>query len=276
MKYIIQNKQQPSGKPRISVLMAIYNCADTLEEALNSLIKQTYQNYKVILCDDCSTDKTYEVAERFISKYPDKFILIKNEKNMKLPYSLNRCLEYADTEYVARMDGDDLSKPERFQKEIEFLDSYPEFALVSCPMEYFDEKGIFMVGKATLNPSKKNFINGTPHCHAPVMIRTEALKSVGGYTVEKWTQRGQDVHLWAKLYSKGFKGHNLEEALYAMRDDNNAFKRRTLKEAIYSFKRSYEIFRLLGLSRFYLLYNLKAVAVALSPKWLYYRFHKSV
>lgn len=261
-------------KLRISVLMAIYNCADTIEEALDSLIAQTYQGFKVILCDDCSTDKTYEVAEKYLQKYPDKFILIKNEKNMKLPYSLNRCLEYADTEYVARMDGDDISKPERFQKEIEFLDANPDYALVSCPMEYFDENGVFMIGKASPNPSKENFINGTPHCHAPVMIRTDAIKSVGGYTVEKWTQRGQDVHLWAKLYSNGYKGYNLYEPLYSMRDDVKAFKRRSFKHAFYNIRRVYDIYRMMHIPYIYLMLESKAFIVALSPKWLYDLVHK--
>lgn len=263
-----------SQQPRITVLMAIYNCADTLEEALDSLMSQTYQGFKVVLCDDCSTDSTYEVAERYIAQYPDKFVLIKNEQNMKLPYSLNRCLQYADTEYIARMDGDDLSKPERFEKEIEFLDSHPEYAIVSCPMEYFDESGVFRIGKSVSEPTKKNFINSTPHCHAPMMMRTKALKEVGGYTVEKWTQRGQDVHLWAKLYSNGYKGYNLSEALYSMRDDSKAFKRRTLRHAIYNIKRVNEIYNMMEIPKYYLFLETKAFIVALSPKWFYDIFHK--
>lgn len=263
-------------KPRITVLMAIYNCADTLEEALDSLMTQTYQGFKVVLCDDASTDNTYEVAKRYIEKYPDKFILIKNEQNMKLPYSLNRCLEYADTEYVARMDGDDISKPERFQKEIEFLDAHPEYALVSCPMEYFNERGIFRIGTVVPEPSKRNFINSTPHCHAPVMIRTKIIKNVGGYTVEKWTVRGQDVHLWAKIYSSGYKGYNLSLPLYKMRDDNNAYLRRksSFKDSFVSVKRNKEIYKLLGISQwnFYGLY--RPVLVNLAPRYLYKIVHE--
>lgn len=261
-------------KPRITVLMAIYNCADTLEEALDSLMSQTYQGFKVILCDDCSTDNTFEVAQKYIAKYPDKFILISNERNMKLPYTLNRCLELADTEYVARMDGDDISKPERFQKEIDFLDSHPEYALVSCPMEYFDENGVFRVGKGGGEPIRKNFIYSTPHAHAPVMMRTNALRNVGGYTDKKWTQRGQDVHLWAKFYSSGYKGYNLKESLYMMRDDAKAFKRRSLKQSIYSFRRDWDIYSMMKISKLYLVLDIKGVLVGIGPKWLYDYFHK--
>ena len=121
---------------RISILMGIYNCADALSEAIDSILKQTYTEWKLILCDDGSSDNTYQIAEHYREKHPDKIVLIKNNKNMGLNYTLNHCLEYADTEYVARMDGDDISLPNRFEEEIKFLDSNPQYALVSCPMIY--------------------------------------------------------------------------------------------------------------------------------------------
>lgn len=93
----------------------------------------------MILCDDSSKDNTYEVAKTYCEKYPERFILLKNDRNMGLNYTLNRCLEYADTEYIARMDGDDVSLPTRLEKEVAFLDAHLEYAIVSCPMNYFDD-----------------------------------------------------------------------------------------------------------------------------------------
>ena len=87
--------------------MGIYNCADTLVESLESLEAQTYKKFKVILCDDGSKDNTLEVAQKWAEKHPN-YIVIRNERNIKLAATLNHCLEYADTEYVARMDGDDI------------------------------------------------------------------------------------------------------------------------------------------------------------------------
>lgn len=259
---------------RITVLMSIYNCTSTLEEALDSLMNQTYQGFKVVLCDDCSTDNTYETAEKYVAKYPDKFILIRNETNMKLPATLNRCLEYADTEFIARMDGDDISKPERFEKELEFLDNNKEFSFVSCPMEYFDENGIFMTGKVEAQPNKYSFLKGSPFAHAAVMIRTKDLRNVGGYTVAKWTQRGQDYHLWAKMYGAGFKGYNLSNAYYQMRDDQNATKRRKRIERFRELKRMYEIYKLLDLPMWNLLRGWKSIANAFAPEFVYTYFHK--
>lgn len=147
---------------RISVLMGIYNCAPTLQEALDSLYAQTYQDFKIILCDDGSKDDTLKIAEENARQH-ENVIVIKNERNMGLNYTLNHCLEYADTEYVARMDGDDLSVPTRFEKEINFLDEHPEYAIVSTPMIHFDENGEFMRGSINEGePHKSVFNNGSP------------------------------------------------------------------------------------------------------------------
>ena len=213
------------GNYRITVIMGIYNCASTLVEALDSLYTQTYKNFKIILCDDGSTDNTYQVAQNY-SKDKKNIILIKNEHNLKLAATLNRCLEFADTEYVARMDGDDISLPTRFEKEINFLDYHPEYALVSCPMVYFDETGDWKEGKAVEKPQKNDFKFGTPFCHAPVMMRTNILKQIGGYTSNKLTERREDYYLWYNFYANGYIGYNLQEHLYKMRNDINAFKRR--------------------------------------------------
>lgn len=213
-------------KYRITVLMAIYNCAPTLQEAIDSLYAQTYNNFKLVLCDDASTDNTYEIAKQYAEKH-DNIVLIQNEKNMKLAYSLNRCLEYADTEYVARMDGDDISLPTRFEKQIKFLDNHPEYAVVSSPMIYFDETGDWGFGKSNPIPDKNSFKKGAPHTHAPAMIRTAVMKEIDGYTDTKRTVRVEDYYLWYKIYKAGYQGYNLQEHLYKMRDDRNAMARRT-------------------------------------------------
>ena len=194
-------------------------------EALDSLYAQTYQDFKIILCEDGSSDNTYQVAEDYAFKH-DNILLLRNECNMGLNMTLNRCLEHVDTEYVARMDGDDISLPTRFEKEVKFLDEHPEYAFVSTPMIYFDENGDFKRGKTKNNPTSLDFLYGRTFCHAPVMIRREAYKTVGGYTVSKYLLRLEDQHLWLKLYQQGYKGYNLQEPLYKMRDDRNATRRR--------------------------------------------------
>lgn len=261
-------------RPRISVIIGIYNCAPTLVEALDSLYSQTYQDFKIILCDDGSTDDTYNVASNYAAKH-DNIILIKNEKNMGLNFTLNHCLEYADTEYVARMDGDDISLPTRFEKEINFLDNNPEYSIVSSPMIYFDEHGEFGRGKGGKEPTKQDFIYGTPICHAPCMVRSEAYKSVDGYSVDKRLLRYEDYNLWMKMMAKGYRGYMLEEQLYMMRDDRNAVNRRSFKGRINGIYAHYLAHKTLKLPwHKYVVFVIFSIAKGIMPKRIYNYFHK--
>ena len=264
---------------RISVIMGIYNCASTLIEALDSLYAQTYKDFKIILCEDGSSDNTYQVAADYAEKH-DNIILIKNERNMGLNYTLNHCLEYANTEYVARMDGDDISLPDRFEKEIKFLDEHPEYAVVSGPMIYFDETGDWGKGTAIEYPQISDFIHHSPFfCHAPCMIRKDVFISVGGYSEDSRTIRFEDCHLWYKIYAAGYKGFNLTDPLYKMRDDSNAYKRRTLRSRMNASYVKYVGFKMLHMpwyNYFFVLESfMKNLAIGIIPTKLYYKLHRS-
>lgn len=258
---------------RISVLMGIYNCEPTLGEALDSLFAQTYQNFKIILCDDGSSDETFSVAKSYADKH-DNIVLIKNEKNMGLNYTLNHCLEYADTEYCARMDGDDISLPTRFEKEINFLDEHPEYDIVTTPMKHFDESGIYREGKGGFEPRLTDFPKFSPFCHAPCMVRTKAYQAVGGYTVAENLLREEDYHLWIKMYAKGFRGYTLEEPLYMMRDDRNATRRRTFKVRKNEAYVKHLAVKILGLPFYYNIYCIIPLIKGIMPNWLFYYLYK--
>lgn len=258
--------------PRISVIMGIYNCASTLVEALDSLYAQSYQGFKIILCEDGSSDNTYDVAADYAAKH-DNIILIRNEKNMGLNYTLNRCLEYADTEYVARMDGDDISLPERFEKEINFLDNHPEYAVVSGPMIYFDEQGDFKTGRGRGAIKKEDFIHGTPICHAPCMARTRSLKAVDGYSVDSKLLRVEDYHLWFKLFAAGYKLFSLNEPIYKMRDDRTAAIRRNWRNRKNEAYVKHVGFKMIGLPWWTHIYCLRPIIIYLMPRSIYNFFH---
>ena len=104
--------------PVISVLMGVLNCEKTLDESLGSLFAQTDTRWELIICDDGSSDNTADVIRRWQDRYPDKIIFLQNPQNKGLSYTLNRCLSEAKGEFAARMDGDDLCAPERFEKEL--------------------------------------------------------------------------------------------------------------------------------------------------------------
>lgn len=265
---------EESIKPRITVIMGIYNCADTLIEALESLEAQTYKNFKVVLCDDGSKDNTLQVALKWAETHSN-YLVIQNDRNMGLNFTLNHCLEYADTEFIARMDGDDISLPTRFEKEISFLDSHPEYAVVSTPMIYFDENGEFRAGSSNGEVAAKDFIHGTPICHAPSMSRTEVIKSVGGYSVDDKLLRVEDYHLWFKVYAAGNKLYMLNEHLYKMRDDRNAVARRnwlTRKNEAYVKHIGY---KMIGLQWWYQVYSIVPLIKYFTPIWIYRIAHRN-
>ena len=262
-----------NSQPLVSVIMGIYNCADTLAESLDSLLVQTYQNFEIIMCNDGSTDNTFEIAKQYKDKYPDRIVLIENEKNMGLNYTLNHCLKYANGAYIARMDGDDISLPLRFEKEVSFLDEHPEYAIVSTPMIYFDENGDFRVCHGNGEPKLSSIARGTPFCHAPCMVRKEAYDAVSGYDVDSKKMRVEDWDLWIRMYSKGYKGYNLQEPMYKMRDDKNAFSRRKFKFRINEARMTIQAVKLLKLSPINYIYILRSILVGLLPKHIYKALH---
>lgn len=265
--------------PKVSILMGIYNCAPTLREAIDSILAQTFADWELILCDDGSTDDTYAIADEYRRKDPERFVLLQNEKNMGLNHTLNRCLQAARGEYCARMDGDDVSLPDRLEKEAAFLDTHPEYAIVSTPMIFFDESGDWGRCHSIEVPRKEDFIHHSPvHCHAPCMIRREAYLDVGGYTEDLRMLRFEDVNLWYKLYAKGYTGFNLEEPLYKMRDDHAAAKRRSLRSRMNGVYVTYVGFRLFRfpwyMYGYVVLDFVKHFIKGVMPEWLYLKFHK--
>lgn len=255
------------------MIMGVYNCADTLEEAIESLLCQTFTDWELIMCDDGSSDSSVSVARRY-AESRDNILLIENDKNMGLPFTLNRCLEFAESEYIARMDGDDVSVRDRFEKEVAFLDNNPEYALVSCEMIHFDSSGDWGISRYVEKPEIKDFLKKSPFCHAGVIMRRQALNDVGNYTVSEDLRRGQDYWLWHKFYRAGYKGYNIQEPLYKMRDDSDAVKRRTIKSSISGMRTEWKIFTNLGLPWFYRLKALRNPLVALLPTGIYTFLHR--
>lgn len=265
---------------KISVIMGIYNCQETLAESIDSLLNQTFNDFELIMCDDGSADGTYQIARSYCERFPEKIILLKNEKNMGLNYTLNQCLKAAKSPYIARMDGDDISLPQRFEKEVEYLDKHPEFAIVSTPMIFFDETGDWGRNYRIENPQIIDFVKHAPFfCHAPCMVRREAYMDVGGYTVDKRFLRYEDCNLWYKMYAKGYRGHNLDEPLYKMRDDRNAYKRRSFSSRLRALYVKGHGFRLVKMKKRYYFYLIpeavKTTLLGLIPEWLYNKVHKN-
>lgn len=261
--------------PKISVLMGVYNCEKTVAAAIESIQKQTFSDWEFIICDDGSVDNSISIVKEY-AKNDKRIIALENDQNHGLPYTLNRCLEKASGEYCARMDADDLCDPTRFEKQVQFLDSHPEFGFVCTRMKRFDEQGFYELNRAPgkTQPTKKDLIKGSPFSHASAMIRKIAYDAVGGYRDLKRVQGDEDYDLWFRLYAKNFFGYNIEERLYFFFDGRGASKRRTMKRRLNESRVRRDGYKALKAPFWCYIYALKPIMLGLIPKFIYDRLRK--
>jgi glycosyltransferase involved in cell wall biosynthesis len=192
------NSNNVNISPLVTFIVAVYNCDHYLSESLKSLQSQTYNNFKIIIVDDNSTDRTYEILEEFIGT-EKRAQLIKHCKNMGRSASRNRALYNVDTEYVAILDADDIALPERLQKQIEFMQEHPETDILGCGTEFINSKGE-STDKWIPNESAQDLwqcliTSGPPFAHSSVLFRTAALKKVGGYRPQFVYAQDYDLYL---------------------------------------------------------------------------------
>lgn len=253
--------------------MGAYNTASSLPASIDSVIQQTYKDWELIICDDCSHDNTYEVAKSYENKYKN-IIVIRNEKNRRLAYSLNHCLKYAKGEYVARMDADDLCLPDRIEKQVAFLDSHPEYAVVGGGVMLFDGN---IVKKTIFNPErpKKEFLaKGVPFFHPTIMMRKSAYEALDGYLVSDRTNRGQDYDLWFRFFAKGYKGYNLQEPVLRYHDSLSDYNKKSSWDMTWGATKTMWVgFNVCKMPLYLYPCILKPIASWLLPKRIIYMIH---
>lgn len=259
---------------KVSIIMATYNCEKTVEKAIDSILAQTYKNWIMIICDDGSTDGTWAILNRYAAEHPGRFVIIKNEKNSKLPFSLNHCLKYVQTDLVARMDGDDWSLPERLEKQVAFLQEHPEYDLVGTGITVFDgEKNIASLIK-TPEPTKETMLRTNAFSHATIMTYKRVYDALDGYSLDPSVERVEDVDLWCRFLAAGFKGYNLPDELYVILEDVNAVKRRTVRARLNGARTSCRGYKLMGFSGLVCYKPYLGVLKAFVPLPIYRKIHE--
>lgn len=251
--------------PKVSIISGAYNLEScfSFHKSMKSILEQTLEDFEFIICDDGSTDNTWDLLRKY-AEQDSRIKLLRNEKNLGLAASLNRCIEIADGEYIARHDLDDYCSRDRLKKQIEHLEQHEEISLLGCASYLFDENGIWGKEAFPLEVTNKDFLFNSPYKHGAVVFRREALLKAGCYRVAKETYRTEDYDLFMTMQTF-CRGANLPDYLYYFCEDNNTRKRRKYRYRIDEAKVRWKGFKKLKLLPVGLIYVVKPLIVGLMP-----------
>lgn len=241
---------------KVSVIMGVYNQTDkeALKLAVDSIINQTLTDFEFLIYDDGSLKEVSDNI-RELCKCDKRIRLLSSNDNMGLAFSLNACIDVAAGKYIARMDADDYSMPDRLERQYDFLESNPEYGWCGCGAVLFDENGDWGERIMPTKPEKKDFLKFSPYIHPSVMYRSDILKDNGKYKVSKDTLRCEDYEIFMRLTQAGYRGYNLSQPLLKYREDKNSYRRRKFKFRISEAKIRYN--------------NFKAMKMLFPTGWLY-------
>lgn len=193
----------------VSVLIPVYNVESYIEEALKSIVGQTYKNLEIIIVDDCSTDNTYAICKKF-SQIDNRIKLFRNKCNKKICYTLNRAFAESSGQYIVRMDGDDVSLLDRIERKLIEFKSRPEIDILGCSVVAISEDGCY-IGK-TIHYSNFNFIKRTLKYVSPCshiwMARRAVYDRLEGY---RNIPGAEDYDFLLRAITENFLVSNLED-----------------------------------------------------------------
>jgi glycosyltransferase involved in cell wall biosynthesis len=199
--------------PRLSVLLPVYNAAESVTRAVESILGQSFVDFEVIIIDDGSTDGSDEILRQF----QDSRVRLSSRENRGLAESLNEGLRSARGELVARQDADDISERNRFQRQIDYLDRHPSVGLVGTNYVLVDEYGTeVLTTNLFTHPDdlKVAQVLSNQFCHGSVMFRRSVIAEVGAYDPD--VGHVEDYDLFARM-SHATEVANLPEPLYRWR-----------------------------------------------------------
>lgn len=189
--------------PSLSVIIPVFNGQEFIEESVSSILRQSFSDFELIIIDDGSTDRTLKIITE-MSRHDARVMLFSRE-NKGLVFTLNELLQKSTADLVARMDADDVSLPERFRTQVDFLENNPDVVLVGSSVQLIDSRGRYLttlsqpLGNSEI---QKNLLQGhTCVTHPAAMFRRESVMMVGGYRQEFYP--AEDLDLWLRLGELG-------------------------------------------------------------------------
>ena len=227
--------------PKVSVLLANYNGDKHLNEAVSSVLNQTYDDFEFIIVDDASTDSLRKNIESY---YDIRMKKCYAEKNRNIAYSLNLALSMASGEYIARIDSDDVWELNKLETQVQYMESHSECGACFTKVNIIDEYSniandvyneYFQLFNDVENKSQKEwlrffFYRGNCLCHPSVVIRRSTLEQMGGYYHLAYVP-AEDYELWTRIVMK-YPIHILEDKLvrYRWEETENKISGKMLEE----------------------------------------------
>lgn len=213
----------------VTVMMGVYNDEEYLDQAVESILSQTHEELEFIIVDDCSSDGSYELLQEY-EDTDERIVLLRNEKNRGLTYSLNRALEAANGKYVARQDADDISEETRIEKQLDFMERNPEIPLVGTGAYLIDGEDRRIGKRLTRsNLGRSNLLEKNDIIHGSVLGRRDVFLEFDGY--DEFFRYAQDYDLWLRMTRKydlmtiSYPLYNLrihDESVYFSEKDESA------------------------------------------------------
>ncbi len=223
-------KKESCHTPLVSVLMPAYNAENYIGEAIDSIIAQTYSNWELVIVNDASQDGTVDIVKKYQKLYPDREIkLYHNEENLGLASTLNKAKPFIQGEYVVRMDADDISRPERLEWSLEFLEQNPDIVMVGGSLERWGADWKDFIDTITypldVDGIRLLVFYGSPFSQPCLMIRNSFFQQDVFHYNSKFSV-SEDYELWSRICFE-VKTANLDRVLLDYRwhpaSSSNAF-----------------------------------------------------
>lgn len=210
------------NKPLVSVIIPCYNAGEFVEKAVRSIMEQTYKNLEIICINDCSKDNTGEILQK-LAKEDNRIVYVENEENLKLPKTLNKGIDLAKGAYIARMDADDISLPERIEQQIKFMLSHDDIDIVGCNSQHMDEYDNLKTYRTYMPIEHKQIVRKLSwKCvlvHPSILAKKTFFIDLHGFNGH--LSYAEDYELWVRGVIKGKKFANLENVLLYYRSHGN-------------------------------------------------------
>lgn len=215
---------------KVTVIMAVFNDEARVKNSIESILGQTYQNIELLILDDNSSDKTFDICDSYSNE--SNVNVFRNTKNIGLTKSLNKLIEMSDCDFIARQDSDDISYPTRIEKQLDFMDVNK--VLVSTTRAHINNQS-----RKKIRPRYSHYLSNklvinlkNPFIHGTLLIDKALLKKIGGYDEHYYF--AQDFKLFSSLINENIEIKTLNEPLYFLNTEDNLSTKYKSKQKKYS------------------------------------------